>query len=117
VLINDLLDVSHRRGDVQAGVAPRRAAGVVRHLVGQSRPLAAHGIAFEAHVSDCGITLGDPDRLTGARRPGVRCLKFTPAGGVPCAARSAVMRVVTVRDTGEGIGPQFLHASSIASGK
>jgi hypothetical protein len=112
-LINDLLDVSRIvAGTFRLESQPVELAGVVRHLVEQSRPLAAlRGIVFEAHVSDCGITLGDPDRLHQVLANVVsNALKFTPAGGtiaVRCEKRGDHL-VVTVRDTGEGIGPQFL---------
>jgi PAS domain S-box-containing protein len=112
-LINDLLDVSRIvAGTFRLESHPVELTGVVRNLVEQSRPLASlRGIAFEAYLSDCGVTLGDPDRLHQALANLVsNALKFTPAGGtiaVRCE-KCGDHLVVTVRDTGEGIGPQFL---------
>jgi PAS domain S-box-containing protein len=112
-LINDLLDVSRIvAGTFRLEFHPVELAGVVRNLVEQSRPLASlRGIAFEAYLSDCGVTLGDPDRLHQALANLVsNALKFTPAGGtiaVRCE-KCGDHLVVIVRDTGEGIGAQFL---------
>jgi len=112
-LINDLLDVSRIVAETfKLEFHPVELAGVVRNLVEQSRPLASlRGIAFEAYLSDCGVTLGDPDRLHQALANLVsNALKFTPAGGtiaVRCE-KCGDHLVVIVRDTGEGIGPQFL---------
>jgi len=112
-LISDLLDASRIvTGTFTLESRPLELSEVVGRVVEQFRPLAAaRGIGFESSVSDCGITFGDPERLQqGLANLVSNALKFTPPGGtiaVRCEKQGDEV-MVTVTDTGEGIGSQFL---------
>jgi PAS domain S-box-containing protein len=112
-LVNDLLDASRIvTGTFTLDSQPLELAHVVGRVVGQFRPLAVErGITLESDVSDCGVTLGDPERLQqGLGNLLSNALKFTPPGGtiaVRCEKHGEEV-TVTVSDTGEGIGPEFL---------
>jgi PAS domain S-box-containing protein len=112
-LINDLLDVSRIvAGNFTVESRPLEMSDVVERLVEQFRPLAAmRGVGFESDVSDCGVTVGDPERLHQVLANLLsNALKFTPAGGriaVRCEKRSGQI-LLAVMDSGEGIAPEFL---------
>lgn len=112
-LVNDILDISRIvAGKLQLEREPVKFAAVVDDCIDQTLPLARQkGLQLESDVADCGIVLGDRHRL----RQSITNLlanaaKFTPSGGhihVRCH-REGDDIVVVVRDTGEGIAPDFL---------
>jgi signal transduction histidine kinase len=112
-LINDLLDVSRIvAGNFTVESRPLEMSDIVERLVEQFRPLAAmRGVGFESNVSDCGVTVGDPERLAQVLASLLsNALKFTPAGGriaVRCEKRGGQI-LLAVMDSGEGITPEFL---------
>jgi PAS domain S-box-containing protein len=112
-LINDLLDVSRIIGGrLTVDSRPLDLAAAVREAIDHLRPSAtAHGVTLDASVADCGVTLGDPDRLRQVLGNLLsNAIKFTPRGGtvsVRCE-RDGGDIVVAVEDTGEGIAPEFL---------
>jgi PAS domain S-box-containing protein len=112
-LINDLLDVSRIiSGNLAIDSRPVELAATVREAIDQHRPSASvAGITLDASVADCGITVGDPERLQQVLGNVLsNAIKFTPQGGtvtVRCE-RDGSDVVIVVEDTGEGIAPTFL---------
>src|SRR4029453_19126850 len=112
-LINDLLDVSRIiSGKLTLDSRPLDVTTAVRDAVEQVRPSAeARGISLETDIVDCGIMLGDSDRVQQVLGNLLsNALKFTPQGGtitVRCA-RGGHEIVIEVEDTGEGIVGEFL---------
>ncbi len=113
-LIDDLLDVSRLAArDWRVALRPMELAPVVRTAVEVVRPAAdAKGVALETALPPLAVPVqGDPERLQQVVWNLVsNAVKFTPRGG---QVRIALERVddrarLTVRDTGEGISPEFL---------
>jgi len=113
-LIEDLLDISRIvTGKMQLNVRPIDLAGVIQAAVDVTLP-SAQAKQIEITVSfdgDGGGVAGDADRLQQVLW-NLLCnaVKFTPGGGkidvrLVCVAGRAL---VSVRDTGEGISPEFL---------
>lgn len=112
-LVNDILDVSRIvAGKLQLERDPVDLAAVVEDCIDQVVPQAREKqVRLERDVGDCGMVLGDRNRLRQAvGNLLANAIKFTPGGGhiaVRCH-RDADDVVITVRDTGEGIAPDFL---------
>ena len=112
-LINDLLDVSRIiSGNLSVESRPLDVAASLQESVDQFRRTAtARGVTLDASIADCGISLGDPDRLKQVVGNLLsNAIKFTPPGGritVRCAHREHEIELV-VEDTGEGIASEFL---------
>src|SRR5207244_13655763 len=113
-LIADLLDGSRLAArDFRVVLRPMDLAPVVRTAVEVVRPAAdAKGVALETALPPLAVPVqGDPERLQQVVWNLVsNAVKFTPRGG---QVRIALERVddrarLTVRDTGEGISPEFL---------
>ena len=113
-LIDDLLDVSRLAArDWRVALRPMELAPVVRTAVEVVRPAAdAKGVALETALPPLAVPVqGDPERLQQVVWNLVsNAVKFTPRGGrVGIALERADDRArLTVRDTGEGISPEFL---------
>jgi signal transduction histidine kinase/CheY-like chemotaxis protein len=112
-LINELLDASRMiRGQLAVESHPIDLAVVAREAIDHARPAAeARGITLDVGVADCGVTLGDPERLKQVLGTLLsNAIKFTPRGGtIAIRCESDDDQVwLTIRDTGEGIAPEFL---------
>jgi PAS domain S-box-containing protein len=113
-LVSDLLDVSRiGAGKLQLERAPVALRGVVHAAVDALRASAeAKGVSLhESAAADRDVVLGDPNRLQQVVSNLVsNAVKFTPRGGRVDVAltRSADQAVLVVRDTGQGIEPDFL---------
>ncbi|MGE0520219.1 MAG: ATP-binding protein [Candidatus Binatia bacterium] len=112
-LVNDLLDASRIvAGKLQVERAPVPIAPLVEGCVEEVRAMAhEQGLELHAEVGDCGVVLGDKHRLhqSVANLLG-NAVKFTPRGGrieTRCNVEGNEV-VISVRDTGEGIAPEFL---------
>ena len=112
-LVADLLDVNLiRAGRLRMNVAPVDLAAVVQMAIDSVRPAAeANGVLITAFVETNELVLGDAGRLHQ-----IVCnlitngVKFSPHGGrvdVVLAHESPDV-VISVRDYGEGIKPDFL---------
>lgn len=113
-LIDDLLDMSRIvAGDWEVTRHPVDLCAVLDAALDVVCPVAdAKGVVVERTVpEEPGVVSGDPDRLQQiAWNLLSNAVKFTPRGGRVCAAieaNGATVRL-TVRDTGEGIPPEFL---------
>src|SRR6185369_15192501 len=112
-LVNDLLEVSRIvSGKLQLALAPVALHDVVRAAVDAWKPIADEkGVHLELGVRECGTVRGDAERLHQVLTNLLsNAIKFTPAGGhveVSCARRDREA-ILVVRDTGEGIAPEFL---------
>src|SRR5262249_14454799 len=90
-LINDLLDVSRIiSGKMTLDSRPLDVTTAVPHAGEQLRPSAeARGIRLDTSIGDCGIMLGDSERVQQILGNLLsNAMKFTPAGGsitVRCA--------------------------------
>src|SRR2546427_1185208 len=113
-LVEDLLDVSHIiTGKLRLEVRPVILAPVVQAAVEVVRPAAeAKGLELQALVdSEVGVVTGDPERLKQVVwNLASNAVKFTPKGG---RVEVRLARVeghveITVRDSGQGIRPDFL---------
>jgi PAS domain S-box-containing protein len=113
-LIEDLLDVSRiATGRLRVELRPVELAGVVRAALETVLPAAeAKGVRVETKLDERGATVsGDAERLQQvAWNLLSNAVKFTPGGGfVEATVESGdgLARLV-VRDSGQGIAPQFL---------
>jgi PAS domain S-box-containing protein len=113
-LIEDLLDISRViTGKLRLDARPVDMAPVVDDAVSAVRPAAqAKNIAVVTSVdSHAGLVLGDANRLQQVVWNLLsNAVKFTPRGGrIEVGLALADSQVeVSVRDTGEGIAPEFL---------
>ena len=113
-LVEDLLDVSRIiSGKLRLEVRPVTLAPVVQAAVEVVRPAAeAKGLELQAVLdSEVGAVTGDPERLKQVVwNLASNAVKFTPKGG---RVEVRLARVeghveITVRDSGQGIRPDFL---------
>jgi signal transduction histidine kinase/ActR/RegA family two-component response regulator len=113
-LIDDLLDVSRIvRGSLRLERQPLAFAPIVASVVESLKPAAdAKGLTLSLTSTAEGATVrADADRLQQITRNLVaNAIKFTPAGGRVSVelARTERRVLLTVRDTGIGIAPEFL---------
>ena len=112
-LISDILDVSRIvTGRLQLELRPTDLAPLVDATIEGLRPAAAaKGVGLTSRLKFSGAVLGDADRLEQVFwNLVVNAIKFTPAGGSVHVTlqRESAGAVVTVSDTGEGIGPELL---------
>jgi hypothetical protein len=113
-LVEDLLDTSRIvMGKLKLERVPMELARVVRSAVDTVRPAAeARGIHLELQLEDEGSPFqGDPHRLQQVVWNLVsNAVKFTPEGGQVHvhARRGEASVLIEVRDTGQGIHPDFL---------
>ena len=113
-LIADILDVSRIvTGRLSMEVRPVDPAGAVEAAVEAVRPAAeAKGVRIQAAFeSGSALVVGDPDRLRQvAWNLLFNAVKFTGEGGTVDVrlAREGSQVELSVRDTGEGIDPDFL---------
>jgi PAS domain S-box-containing protein len=113
-LIEDLLDVSRIiAGALRLEARPVDLVGVVTAAIDSVRPVAeAKGVRLEADLAGgVGSLLGDPARLQQVVWNLLsNAVKFTPPGGSVEVrlARAESQIHLTVTDTGQGIGPEFL---------
>jgi signal transduction histidine kinase len=113
-LIEDLLDVSRiSKGHVQLRLEPVRLALVVRAALETVGPAAsAKDISLSSSLNDGGVQVrGDAPRLQQVVwNLLANAVKFTPQGGkVEVGLRTeGSWAVITVSDTGRGIGPELL---------
>jgi signal transduction histidine kinase len=112
-LTSDLLDISKAlTGKLRVDTRPVSLNGVVREAVSQVwTAAAAKDMRLRCSLPDAPIVVrGDANRL----RQVVwhllaNAIKFTPRGGeVDVTVESGDVAVITVRDTGPGIDPEFL---------
>jgi PAS domain S-box-containing protein len=112
-MVDDLLDVSRLvAGQLEIEPRPLELASVVDAAVSAARPAAdVKGVELRVGGRDGARVRGDAARLQQAIAKLVdNAIKFTPAGGrvdVELERRQNEAAVV-VRDTGEGIPPEFL---------
>jgi PAS domain S-box-containing protein len=113
-LIEDLLDVSRATsGTLRLDVAPVRLAPIIQAAIGVVLPAAtAKGMRVEADLdAEVGPVSGDAQRLQQVVwNLLMNALNFTPSGGrVDVRLARVGSRVeIAVRDTGQGIAPDFL---------
>ncbi|HJQ25830.1 MAG TPA: ATP-binding protein [Blastocatellia bacterium] len=113
-LIEDLLDVSRIvSGKLRLSVMPVRVASVIEDAVETIHPAAdAKGVGLEVKLdADAGLVSGDPQRLQQVVWNLLsNAVKFTPRGGrvLVSATRVDSHVEIIVRDTGQGIAPEFL---------
>jgi len=113
-LIDDLLDVSRIiSGKVQLRINEVDLRALALAVVDGLRPAAeARGVKIDLAANDeAAEVLGDPDRLQQVVWNLVsNAIKFTPRGGeiALSVARAASSVALKVRDTGQGIRPEFL---------
>jgi CheY-like chemotaxis protein/two-component sensor histidine kinase len=112
-LVNDILDVSRIvAGKLQLVRERIDLIAVVEECVDQMTPQAREkGLEIASDNVDCGVVLGDRHRLRQLLTNLLtNAIKFTPAGGridMRCY-RDGGEIVVALRDTGQGIEPEFL---------
>ena len=114
-LVDDMLDASRIiTGKLRLDRRPARLAPVVEAAAASARP-AADAKRIELKVEAAGgealLVTGDPDRLQQVVWNLLsNAVKFTPEGGRVSVKleRAGDEAVVSVADTGEGIGPEFL---------
>ncbi|WP_437591460.1 response regulator [Sorangium sp. So ce1000] len=112
-LIEDLLDVSRvTTGKLSISAAPMALAPVVEIAVDAIRPAAeAKGLTIDVSLDPHIEVNGDADRLQQVvSNLTSNALKFTRPGDhiLVSLRRAGAMAELTVRDTGEGIAPDFL---------
>jgi signal transduction histidine kinase/DNA-binding response OmpR family regulator len=113
-LIDDLLDVSRIiTGKLRIDARPVAPAGILEAAINSVRPAAeAKDIKLDLEITHAtGLILGDPGRLQQvAWNLLSNAIKFTDAGGHVGVSLSRVNAHVeiTVSDTGQGIGADFL---------
>jgi len=113
-LIEDLLDVSRIvTGKMRVQVRPLAVPPVIAAVVDSLRPMAeSKGVTLTlTSANELPNILGDADRLHQIGWNLVsNAIKFTPPGGRATVdvARNANQIVLTVRDTGVGIAPEFI---------
>src|SRR5579884_206932 len=113
-LIDDLLDMSRIiAGKLRLEPRPVRLPPVIHAAVDVVRPAAeAKGVHVEVAIeAEAAVVSGDPERLQQIVWNLVsNAVKFTPRGGrVDVALRRVASHVeIVVRDTGEGMAPEFL---------
>jgi PAS domain S-box-containing protein len=112
-LISDILDVSRIvTGRLRLELRPTELAPIVDATLDALRAAAeAKGVGLASRLQFAGAVLGDPDRLEQVIwNLVVNAIKFTPAGGSVLVTldREGPSAVVTVTDTGEGIGADLL---------
>ena len=113
-IVEDVLDVSRIiTGRLRIDVRPVELRSLVEAAVDGVRPAAeAKGVFLSTMLGrDVGVVSADPDRLQQVMWNLLsNAVKFTPAGGrVEVELRRAdEQAVVNVRDTGQGIRPEFL---------
>jgi PAS domain S-box-containing protein len=112
-LISDILDVSRIiSGKLRLEKKSVPAASVVEAAIDTVRPAAtAKQVRLEASLEpDAGLVYADPDRLQQVVwNLLTNAIKFTPEGGLVslCLRRAGSQTEIVVRDTGEGISPEF----------
>jgi PAS domain S-box-containing protein len=112
-LVNDILDVSRIvAGKLQLERERVDLSALVEECVDQAVPQARErALELESDVAECGAVLGDRHRLRqSVTNLLTNAIKFTPGGGhilVRCR-REGDDVVIAVRDTGQGIAPEFL---------
>jgi signal transduction histidine kinase len=113
-LVDDLLDVSRIiAGKLSVRRVDTELTGIVRGAVDDVRITAGEkGVALECNLPDEPLKIeGDPDRLRQiVTNLLVNAVKFTPAGGTVTVSvfDEPDAEVIEVKDTGEGITPEFL---------
>lgn len=112
-LIADILDVSRIvTGNLRLTLRPIELPPIIDAALDAVRPTAnAKGVQLRCDMNFTGTVLGDPDRLQQVVwNLLANAIKFTPAGGqvTVTLARVGPNLVITVTDSGEGIGSQFL---------
>jgi PAS domain S-box-containing protein len=113
-LIEDVLDVSRIiTGKLRLNVQRVKMVSVVEAAVDTVKPAAdAKGVRLLVHMPpDVGVVNGDPERLQQVVWNLLsNSVKFTPEGGLVeiSLRREASGLSVSVRDTGQGIAPEFL---------
>lgn len=112
-LVNDLLEVSRIvSGKLALVEAPVAVHELVETAIDQILPVAQEkGVQVVRRTEGCGSVFGDAERLHQVfTNLLTNAVKFTPAGGVVevHCAREGAEAVIAVRDTGEGIAPEFL---------
>ena len=112
-LVHDIMDVSRIvAGRVELERAPVELGALLGQTADEFIPAAvAKRIQLDSNVGSCGLVFGDRERLHQVFSNLVaNAVKFTPSGGrvVLSCERDGDAVVVTVRDTGEGIAPEFL---------
>ena len=112
-LIADILDVSRIvTGKLRLGLRPMELPPILESALDAVRPTAdAKGVQLTSELSAAATVMGDPDRLQQVIwNLLTNAIKFTPAGGEIrlSLGRVGPNAVVTVSDTGEGMGPELL---------
>lgn len=112
-LIEDLLDISRIiAGKIRLDLGPVELAAAVHAALDGIRPVAeAKHVEIRDRLDATGRVMGDADRIRQVVTNLLsNALKFTPAGGhiEVGLGRAGSTMVLTVRDTGVGIGPEFL---------
>jgi CheY-like chemotaxis protein/two-component sensor histidine kinase len=113
-LVEDLLDISRiGSGKLRLDVRPVNLGAIMENVVASQVPSArARGVRLDLTTEECDLTVqGDPGRLEQIVANLLsNAIKFTPKGGrVEASCRREGSRVeVVVRDTGQGIAPDFL---------
>lgn len=112
-IISDLLDVSSIiKGKIQFDSKPTCPAEVLKSIYESMKPIAeSRGVRLHLDAPVIGMIQSDPTRLHQILWNLVsNSIKFTPSGGEISLslARQGPSGVITVKDTGIGIEPQFL---------
>ena len=116
VELMDLITATLDMGRLEAGresvaLGPLRVDGLLVEIAGEVEPLVPTGVRFvaESDVGDQPITTDGPKVKTVLKNLVGNALKFTTEGTVELRARAdGDLFVLTVRDTGVGIAPEYL---------